>query len=137
MDTLYTFWDSIAHYKNGSVHFWGLMNLSTEGLRQGMVSGFGSVEDSDCQGWGWYEPRCIGPGNYHMGVTVRFRYGWHCLRFPSMMCLSVRSGSVSPTSHLPHLPTSRLPARVGRWEVGAGGGRGGGRCGGRGGGRWG
>ena len=29
MDTLYTFWDNIAHYKTQSVHFLGLMNSAT------------------------------------------------------------------------------------------------------------
>ena len=31
MDTLYTFWDKIAHYKTESVHFMGLMNSATKG----------------------------------------------------------------------------------------------------------
>ena len=31
------------------------------------------------------------------GCCGSVRYGWHCLRCPSMMCLSVRSGSVPPT----------------------------------------
>ena len=26
MDTLYTLWDNIPHYKTESVNFWGLMN---------------------------------------------------------------------------------------------------------------
>ena len=30
LDTLYTFWDNITHYKTESVHFWGLMNSATE-----------------------------------------------------------------------------------------------------------
>ena len=30
MDTLYTFWDNIAHYKTKSVHFWWLMNSATK-----------------------------------------------------------------------------------------------------------
>ena len=30
MDTLYTFWDKITHYKPESVYFWGLMNLATK-----------------------------------------------------------------------------------------------------------
>ena len=30
MDTLYTFWDKITHYKTESVHFWGLMNSATK-----------------------------------------------------------------------------------------------------------
>ena len=30
MDTLYTFWDNITHYKTKSVHFWGLMNSATK-----------------------------------------------------------------------------------------------------------
>ena len=30
MDTLYTFWDNITHYKTESVHFWGLMNSATK-----------------------------------------------------------------------------------------------------------
>ena len=39
MDTLYTFWDSITHSKNKSVHFWGLVNSATKlGFR---VFGFG------------------------------------------------------------------------------------------------
>ena len=29
-DTLYTFWDNIAHYKTESVQFWGLMNSATK-----------------------------------------------------------------------------------------------------------
>ena len=36
MDTLYTFWDNITHYKTESVHFWGLMNSATnEGVLLG------------------------------------------------------------------------------------------------------
>ena len=30
MDTLYTFWDNITHYRTESVHFLGLMNLATK-----------------------------------------------------------------------------------------------------------
>ena len=30
MDTLYTFWDNITHYKTESVDFWGLMNSATK-----------------------------------------------------------------------------------------------------------
>ena len=30
MDTLYTFWDNITHYKTESVYFWGLMNSATK-----------------------------------------------------------------------------------------------------------
>ena len=30
MDALYTFWDSITHYKTKSVHFFGLMNSATK-----------------------------------------------------------------------------------------------------------
>ena len=30
MDTLYTFWDNINHYKTESVHFLGLMNSATK-----------------------------------------------------------------------------------------------------------
>ena len=30
MDTLYTFWDNITHYKTKSVHFLGLMNSATK-----------------------------------------------------------------------------------------------------------
>ena len=30
MDTLYTFWDNITHYKTESVHFLGLMNSATK-----------------------------------------------------------------------------------------------------------
>ena len=32
MDTLYTFWDNITHYKTESVHFWGLMTSATKNL---------------------------------------------------------------------------------------------------------
>ena len=32
MDTLYTFWDNITHYKTESVHFWGLLNSATREL---------------------------------------------------------------------------------------------------------
>ena len=32
MDTLYTFWDNITHYKTKSVDFWGLMNSATKGI---------------------------------------------------------------------------------------------------------
>ena len=38
MDTLYTFWVNITHYKTESVHFWGLMNSATKD-----VSGSGAV----------------------------------------------------------------------------------------------
>ena len=30
MDTLFTFWDDITHYKAKTVHFWGLMNSATK-----------------------------------------------------------------------------------------------------------
>ena len=30
MDTLYTFWDNITHYKAERVHFGGLMNSATK-----------------------------------------------------------------------------------------------------------
>ena len=30
MDTLYTFWDHVTHYKTKSVHFSGLMNSATK-----------------------------------------------------------------------------------------------------------
>ena len=30
LDTLYTFWDNITHYKRKSVHFLGLMNSATK-----------------------------------------------------------------------------------------------------------
>ena len=30
MDTLYTFWDNLTHYKAESVHFLGLMNSATK-----------------------------------------------------------------------------------------------------------
>ena len=30
MDTLYTFWDNITHYKTESVHLLGLMNSATK-----------------------------------------------------------------------------------------------------------
>ena len=30
MDTFYTFWDNITHYKTERVHFWGLMNSATK-----------------------------------------------------------------------------------------------------------
>ena len=33
MDTLYTFWDNITHYKTESVHFLGLMNSATKWFR--------------------------------------------------------------------------------------------------------
>ena len=29
MDTLYTFWDDITHYKTENVYFFGLMNSAT------------------------------------------------------------------------------------------------------------
>ena len=32
MDTLYTFWDNITHYKTESVHFLGLLNSATREL---------------------------------------------------------------------------------------------------------
>ena len=32
MDTLYTFWGNITHYKTGSVYFLGLMNSATKRL---------------------------------------------------------------------------------------------------------
>ena len=31
MDTLYTFWGNITHYKTESVYFLGLMNSATRG----------------------------------------------------------------------------------------------------------
>ena len=34
MDTLYTFWDSITHYKTESVHFLGLMNSATRSRKR-------------------------------------------------------------------------------------------------------
>ena len=34
MDTLYTFWDNITHYKTESVHFLGLMNSATKTLKE-------------------------------------------------------------------------------------------------------
>ena len=37
MDTLYTFWDNITHYKNKSVHFLGLMHSATKDMGR-MVS---------------------------------------------------------------------------------------------------
>ena len=30
MDTLFTAWDNITHYKTESAHFWGLMNSATK-----------------------------------------------------------------------------------------------------------
>ena len=33
MDTLYTFWDNMTHYKTESVYFLGLMNSATKNLR--------------------------------------------------------------------------------------------------------
>ena len=33
MDTLYTFWDNITHYKTNSVDFLGLVNSATKVLR--------------------------------------------------------------------------------------------------------
>ena len=30
MDTLYTFWENITHYKTDSVHFWGLRHSATK-----------------------------------------------------------------------------------------------------------
>ena len=30
MDTLYTYWDNLTHYKTESVDFWGLMNSTTK-----------------------------------------------------------------------------------------------------------
>ena len=30
VDTLYTFWDNVTHYKTGSIHFLGLMNSATK-----------------------------------------------------------------------------------------------------------
>ena len=46
MDTLYTFWDSIAHYKTKSVHFWGLMNSATKVFPGGILClGFGLNQD--------------------------------------------------------------------------------------------
>ena len=97
------------------------MNLSTEGLRQGMVSGFESVEDSDCQGWGWYEPRCRAwelPHGCYGSVSVRLAL--LAVSFDDVSVGTVRFG----VSHLPppppppppHLP----PPRSGR-EVGGGG----------------
>ena len=35
MDTLYTFWDNITHYKTKSVHFLGLMNSATKRMSSG------------------------------------------------------------------------------------------------------
>ena len=41
MDTLYTFWDNITHYRTESVHFWGLMNSATKVSKVmiGVISG--------------------------------------------------------------------------------------------------
>ena len=46
MDTLYTFWDNIAHYKTKSVHIVGPMNSATKvrvpmKVVQGFVQSFG------------------------------------------------------------------------------------------------
>ena len=30
MDTFYTFWDNVTHYKTESRHFWGLTNSATK-----------------------------------------------------------------------------------------------------------
>ena len=40
MDTLYTFWDNIIHYKTKSVRFLGLMNSATKskgGMKVGRI----------------------------------------------------------------------------------------------------
>ena len=37
VDTLYTFWDYITHYKTESVYFWGLMSSATKSV---FCSGF-------------------------------------------------------------------------------------------------
>ena len=42
MDTLYTFWDNLTHYKTKSVDFLGLMNSSTKG-NGGMGSEWGTI----------------------------------------------------------------------------------------------
>ena len=41
MDTLYTFWDNIIHYKTESAHVLGLMNSATKRRVEGSESGFG------------------------------------------------------------------------------------------------
>ena len=39
MDTLYTFWDNISHYKTESVNFEGLLNAATKILMEvGIIS---------------------------------------------------------------------------------------------------
>ena len=44
VDTLYTFWDNITHYKTKSVHFLGLMNSATKGLfRRGRIEFGGCI----------------------------------------------------------------------------------------------
>ena len=58
MDTLYTFWDSITHYKAESVHFLGLMNSATtfkvfygpQVWRRTAPLGSGEVEEDDPKG---------------------------------------------------------------------------------------
>ena len=42
MDTLYTFWENITHYKTESVHFLGLMNSATKLWRWGYDGPSGS-----------------------------------------------------------------------------------------------
>ena len=39
MDTLYTFWGNITHYKTESLNFLGLMNSATKGLGGSRVLG--------------------------------------------------------------------------------------------------
>ena len=41
MDTLYTFWDNITHYRTESVHFWGLINSATKFRVRGLNVGLG------------------------------------------------------------------------------------------------
>ena len=56
MDTLYTFWDNITHYRTESVHFLGLMNSATKGSFG--IKGCGDLASGfRIQGWdlrlGW------------------------------------------------------------------------------------
>ena len=55
MDTLYTFWDNITHYKTKGVHFLGLMNSATrfsclgspKSLGKQAISGFVGAQVSE------------------------------------------------------------------------------------------
>ena len=46
MDTLYTFWDNITHYKTESVHFLVLMNSATEIPRAQAVGDVAGLQDA-------------------------------------------------------------------------------------------